>query len=164
MPATPALHHQPYRTAHCQREEPALLHAGARPARPGQSIPDDAGSQYVVPRDHMIERRHERIETRTGGKAQNDRCDVGVAVDTETVMKQDTLLQGCQWIDILNIGRTSGHLGGDGVDIRLGEFHQGQHLWCDRLAFFRNQIVGAPTISGSVSAAIPSPAHSHLVP
>ena len=57
-------------------------------------------------------------------------------------MKQDTLLQGCQWIDILNIGRTSGHLGGDGVDIRLGEFHQGQHLWCDRLAFFRNQIVG----------------------
>ncbi len=136
-----------------RRRQLHLLHrqAGFTPDhlhRLVQALPGDRRAQYVVTGDHLLQGFDEIHKAFAALHAQQRLQQIGVALGAGLMVEQNAFLQRHQCVDVLHVGHAAGNAGDQGVDLRLGQPDQRQHVRGDALAVARNGIDG----------------HLHLVP
>ncbi len=96
-----------------------------------QPFPDHCRAQDVVAVDDRLQGLDEVAEPGAIVQRKQPMQHVRIAAAGRQMMVEDTFLQRCQWIDILHIGNTTGHVFNQPVDLRLAHFDQWQEVWGD---------------------------------
>ncbi|GFM64319.1 hypothetical protein PSCICJ_04370 [Pseudomonas cichorii] len=107
-----------------------------------QAFPDKGRAQNVMPVDHALQGADEVAQTLATDQGEFVLQDIGVAPLGRQVMVENPLLQRCQRVDILHIGRTARNAGHDPVDGDLVQGKQRQHIRRDALTALDNAVFG----------------------
>ncbi len=108
--------------------------------RLGQALPDHRGAQDIVAIDHLLQGLGEGIQAFEAVERQVRLEQVGIALPCADMVVENAFLQRRQRVDVLHIGRATGHLGDDVINRRLIEFHQRQQVWRNALAVGGNAV------------------------
>ncbi len=84
-----------------RRVAPYNLHRG------GQPFPGHRRAQNVVTIDHTLQGIDKSIQTRTAVERDQVRMQIDIAFTLQQIMEENAFLQRGQWIDVLNICRTT---------------------------------------------------------
>ncbi|MNH23834.1 hypothetical protein D3C79_837460 [compost metagenome] len=90
--------------------------------------------------DHPTQSLGERLQACFAGEHETRLHHVRVAVGGAGMVEQHALLQGCQRVDVLHIGRAAGDAGNDAIEGVLVEVDQVEHLRGDACAARRYQV------------------------
>ncbi|MNO48413.1 hypothetical protein D3C76_387480 [compost metagenome] len=119
---------------HCRRAAPDDLHGFV------QALPVDAGAQDIVAGNDLIQRRGEGIEFGLPRERKARLQHIGVGALAGEVVVEDTLLQRGQAVDVLDIGHAPWDLPDQGVDGRLGQLGERQHVRGYAGAIYRDAV------------------------
>ncbi len=108
--------------------------------RTRQAFPDHAGAQNVVTRDDLLQGSAESAQTLDAVEDQPRLQQIRIALFGAQVVIKNAFLQRRQRIDVLHIGRATGHGGDDALDARLIELGQAEHVRDDAGATRRNAV------------------------
>ncbi|OTA16361.1 hypothetical protein Xbed_03482 [Xenorhabdus beddingii] len=109
--------------------------------RLGQILPIGGSAQNIMAIDDVLQGIQKGIKVFVAIESQQALQQIIIALCLQQMMEQNTLLQRCQWINILHIAGSTGDRLGDGIDLSLGQRNERQHFRGDGGAICGDKIV-----------------------